>query len=45
MSTDLMAALIEFLRVKGQAETQGEAWVNLGVVGKSEDAAVVDLTL
>jgi len=40
-----VAALIEFLRVEGQAEAQGEAWVDLGVVGEGESATVIDLAL
>jgi hypothetical protein len=40
-----MATLVEFLRIEGQAETQGEPWIDFGVVGESEGAAIVDLTL
>ena len=40
-----MSALVEFLRVERKAQTQSEAWVDLGIVGEGEDAAVVDLTL
>lgn len=44
-STNLVAAFVKFLRVEGQSQTQGEAWVDLGVVGEGKDATVVDLTL
>jgi hypothetical protein len=44
-SADLVASLIELLRVEREAETEGEALVDLCVVAEGEDTAVVDLGL
>ena len=40
-----MASLVELLCVKGSTNAEGEALVDLGVVGEGEDATVVDLGL
>jgi hypothetical protein len=40
-----VSALVEFLRIEGQAETQGEPWIDFGVVGEGEGTAIVDFTL
>jgi hypothetical protein len=44
-STDLVASLIELLGVQRSSNAEGEALVDLGVVCKGKDAAVVDLGL
>lgn len=41
----LVAGLVELLGVEGGTNTEGEALVDLGVVGKSSDTTVVDLGL
>lgn len=43
--TDLVAALVDLLAVEGETETEGEAGVHFGVVGKGDDTAVVDFGL
>ena len=40
-----MAGFAKFLGVEGAADAEGEAAVDLGVVGKAGNAAVVDLGL
>jgi hypothetical protein len=40
-----MSSLIELLCIERSTNAEGEALVDLGVVGKREDTAVVDLGL
>ena len=40
-----MAGLVELLGVEGDANAEGEALVDLGVVGQGEETAVIDLGL
>lgn len=40
-----MAGLVELLGVEGSADTEGEALVDLRVVGEGRNTAVVDLGL
>jgi hypothetical protein len=40
-----VAGLVELLGVEGDADAEGEALVDLGVVGEREEATVVDLGL
>lgn len=42
---DLVAGLVELLGVEGDADAEGEALIDLGVVREGEEAAVVDLGL
>jgi hypothetical protein len=42
---ELVARLVKFLRIEGAANAEGQAAVDLGVVGEGGDAAVVDLGL
>ena len=42
---DLVAGLVELLGVEGDTDADGEALVDLGVVGEREETAVVDLGL
>ena len=44
-SADLVASLVELGGVKGEAEAEGGAGVELGAVGEGGDTAVVDLDL
>jgi len=44
-STDLVATLVDLLTVEGEANTEGEAWVDLCVVGEGDHTAVVNLGL
>jgi len=41
----LVAGLVELLCIEGGADAEGEASVDLGVVGEGGDAAIVDLGL
>lgn len=41
----LVAGLVKLLGVEGGTDTEGEALVDLGVVGERSNAAVVDLGL
>lgn len=42
---NLVASLVELVRVERQTQTEGGAAVDLGVVGQSCDSAVVDFDL
>lgn len=42
---DLVTSLVQLLGVEGSSDTEGEAGVDLGVVGDGSNTGVVDLGL
>jgi hypothetical protein len=45
VGSDLVAALVELLGIEGTANAEGEAGIDLGVVGQGDETLVIDLEL